>query len=228
MPLKRTVDVTCALLMVSASAPLMVGIALAELCEGGPVFHTQRRVGRRGRRFTLLKFRSMRGGAGGARLTVGRDPRITRLGRVLRRAKLDELPQLVNVLRGDMSLVGPRPEVPEYLDPAEPAHRAILAHRPGITDPASLVFWNEAELLARAPDPEHYYRTTLLPAKHRLSLDYARGASLWTDLLVIGWTACGVLGLVTRGSLPPLRHLRSRPAAPGRAQDAGTLQPGGL
>jgi lipopolysaccharide/colanic/teichoic acid biosynthesis glycosyltransferase len=210
MRLKRTLDVACAFAAITAAAPLMAVIAVAELRDGGPILYKQERVGRHGRRFALLKFRSMRNAAGGPPLTIGQDPRITPFGRLLRRSKLDELPQLVNVLRGDMSLVGPRPEVPEYIDHADPLHRAVLACRPGMTDPASIVFWREAELLAAAADHDDYYRTTLLPAKHRISLDYARRANVLTDLLVIAWTTCSVLGLVPRGSLPP----RMAPGAP--------------
>jgi lipopolysaccharide/colanic/teichoic acid biosynthesis glycosyltransferase len=211
MSLKRTLDVACALAALAAAAPLMAIFAVAELRDGGPILYKQERVGRYGRRFGLLKFRSMRNAAGGPRLTIGHDARITPLGRLLRRSKLDELPQLVNVLRGDMSLVGPRPEVPEYVDPADPLHCAVLACRPGMTDPASIVFWREAELLAAAADHDGYYRTTLLPAKHRMSLHYARRASVSTDLLVIAWTACSVLRLVPRGSLPPRLAAATRP-----------------
>jgi lipopolysaccharide/colanic/teichoic acid biosynthesis glycosyltransferase len=128
--------------------------------------------------------------AGGPPLTVGDDPRITRAGRFLRRSRLDELPQLLDVLQGKMSLVGPRPEVPRYMDAAPPALRArVLAVRPGMTDPVALAHIDESALLAQADDPERVYRETLLPAKLQAAADYAERATLWTDLQVLLRTA---------------------------------------
>ena len=215
-------DVVVAALALTLAAPLLAGITLAQRFEHGSVLFRQQRIGRRGRAFTLIKFRSMRAGAAGAKLTVGRDPRITRFGHWLRRAKLDELPQLVNVLRGDMSLVGPRPEVAEYVDLQDAVQRAVLEHRPGLTDPASLVFWNEATLLADAADPDACYRAEVLPVKLRLSLAYAEDATLRSDCLLLAWTACAALGLVRRGSLP---SLLSPSGSRGAGNDAAARRP---
>lgn len=183
---KRLFDAICAALGLLALAPLLLLTALwIRLDSPGPVLFRQTRVGRHGQPFTIHKFRTMRT-APGAALTVGADPRITRAGRWLRATKLDELPQLWDVLRGAMSLVGPRPELPRYvaLYPAELRER-VLAVRPGITDPASLAFSHEAELLAAAADPEREYVEVVLPAKLKLSADYAARASLATDLRLI-------------------------------------------
>jgi len=167
-------------------SPLLLAIALwIKLDSPGPALFRQTRVGRFGRPFTIHKFRTMRVEPGAA-ITVGADPRITRAGAWLRATKLDELPQLWDVLRGAMSLVGPRPELPRYVDiyPADLRQR-VLAVRPGITDPASLAFSHEAELLASSADPEREYREVVLPAKLRLSADYAARASLAGDLKLI-------------------------------------------
>lgn len=121
----------------------------------------------------------------GPLLTVGQDPRVTKVGWWLRRTKLDELPQLINVLAGEMSLVGPRPEVPRYVALYTEEQKAVLKLRPGITDPASIRFRNESELLATAADPERYYVEIVMPEKIRLNLEYASKASVWTDIAVI-------------------------------------------
>jgi lipopolysaccharide/colanic/teichoic acid biosynthesis glycosyltransferase len=155
------------------------------------VFFRQQRVGRHGVPFDIHKFRTMahdpRGG--GPQITVGADPRITRAGALLRRSKLDELPQLIDVLRGAMSFVGPRPEVPRYVAiyPAELRDK-VLSVRPGITDLASVHYRDEAALLARAADPEREYREVVLPAKLRLAAQYVEHATLRTDLRLIGLT----------------------------------------
>lgn len=177
-------------------APLLLLAAVwIRLDSPGPVLFRQTRIGRFGRPFTIHKFRTMRVEPGAA-ITVGADPRITRPGHFLRQTKLDELPQLWDVLRGAMSLVGPRPELPRYVElyPAGLRER-VLAVRPGITDPASLAFRHEAELLAAAADPEREYREVVMPAKLRLSADYAARASLATDLRLIFAT----LARVARG-----------------------------
>lgn len=182
----------CALLLLS---PLLLAVALwVKLDSPGPVFYRQQRVGRHGVPFFIHKFRSMRSDAApGLPLTVGDDPRITRAGRVLRRTRLDELPQLIDVLRGDMSMVGPRPEVPRYVAHYPPALRErALAVRPGITDPASLEFIDEATLLAEAADPEREYIEVILPAKLQRAADYAERASLATDLALL-WRTLRVL-----------------------------------
>lgn len=188
-------DIVASALGLLLLMPLLLLAALwVKLDSPGPVLFRQTRVGRHGVPFTIHKFRSMRQEPGAA-ITVGEDPRITRSGRFLRASKLDELPQLWDVLRGAMSLVGPRPELPRYvaLYPAD-LREQVLSVRPGITDPASLAFSDEAELLAAASDPEREYREVVLPAKLRLSADYAARASLRSDLRLIARTLLRVLG----------------------------------
>lgn len=169
---------------------LLPGLVVAWLIKRdspGPVFFRQERVGRFGRPFRIHKFRTMRVDAERAgQLTVGTDARITRIGAFLRARRLDELPQLIDVLLGDMSLVGPRPEVPRYVAhyPAD-LREVVLSVRPGISDPASLQFRNEAELLAAAADPEREYIEVILPQKLACAAEYARSASLLTDFAVV-------------------------------------------
>lgn len=191
---KRLFDIVCAALGLLLALPLLLSIATwVRLDSLGPALFRQTRVGRFGVPFTIHKFRTMRMEPGAA-ITVGADPRITRAGHLLRASKLDELPQLWDVLRGAMSFVGPRPELPRYVALYPDALRdAVLAIRPGITDPASLAFSHEAELLATAPDPERAYIETVLPAKLQLSADYAAQATLLTDLRVIARTLARVL-----------------------------------
>jgi lipopolysaccharide/colanic/teichoic acid biosynthesis glycosyltransferase len=182
---KRFFDVTMAVLLLVLTAPLLAATAIVVLLDtGSPVLFRQARVGHHGRIFIILKFRTMTSSVG-PHITVGRDPRVTWSGRWLRSWKLDELPQLVNVLRGDMSLVGWRPELPEYVVRYPDLFAPLLAYRPGVVDPAALRFRHESDLLARQSDPERYYVEVLLPAKVELSLQYARAASLRTDLLVL-------------------------------------------
>ena len=193
---KRLFDVVSSLLGLALFGLPMLAVALwIRLDSPGPVFFRQERVGRHGKRFRIHKFRTMAVDAErrGPQLTVGTDARVTRVGRVLRANRLDELPQFLDVLAGDMSLVGPRPDVPRYVDqwPADLRER-VLAVRPGITDPASLKFRDEATLLAQAADPEREYMDVILPRKLALSADYADHASLWTDLAVLG-RSVGVL-----------------------------------
>jgi lipopolysaccharide/colanic/teichoic acid biosynthesis glycosyltransferase len=193
---KRLFDLFGAGLGLVVLAPFMLLIALAiKLDSPGPAFFRQERVGRYGKPFRIHKFRTMRHdpAGGGPQITVGADPRITRFGGWLRGVKLDELPQLIDVLQGTMSLVGPRPEVPRYVSayPAELRER-VLAVRPGITDPTSITFRNEAELLARAVDPEREYIEQILPEKLAMAVRYAEDASVASDLLVLLRTA-GVL-----------------------------------
>ncbi|MBH9551220.1 sugar transferase [Inhella gelatinilytica] len=167
--------------------PLLLLIAVwIKLDSPGPVFFRQERVGRAGRSFWIHKFRTMRHAAGGLPLTVGTDDRVTRAGVFLRRHKLDELPQLIDVLVGDMSLVGPRPEVPRYVAHYPAALKAqALAVRPGITDPVSLAHLDEAALLAQAQDPEREYIERILPAKVQAAVAYAQRASLASDCAVL-------------------------------------------
>lgn len=189
---KRAFDLLGAAVALLLLAPLLVAIAVwIKLDSSGPVFFRQQRVGRHGRLFVIHKFRTMVADAPalGPQLTVGADARITRAGARLRRSKLDELPQLLDVLAGAMSLVGPRPEVPAYVALYPPELRdKVLAVRPGITDPVSLEFADEGELLARAADPEREYVEVLLPKKLRAAAHYAEHATLTTDLQVLGHT----------------------------------------
>ena len=191
---KRVFDLLGASLALLLLTPLMGIVALwIKLDSAGPVFFRQQRVGRHGVPFSIHKFRTMRTlseGTEGLPLTVGDDPRITRAGRFLRRTRLDELPQFIDVLQGTMSLVGPRPEVPRYVAHYPPVLRArVLAVRPGITDPASLNALDESALLARAADPEREYIERVLPAKLQCSADYAEHANLRSDLAVLWRTA---------------------------------------
>jgi lipopolysaccharide/colanic/teichoic acid biosynthesis glycosyltransferase len=186
---KRLFDLVVAAIALLLLAPLLAALALwVRLDSPGPVFFRQQRVGRHGVPFRIHKFRSMVADAParGLPLTVGADPRITRAGAFLRRTRLDELPQLIDVLQGTMSLVGPRPEVPKYVAhyPADLRER-VLAVRPGITDPSSLAYIDEAALLAAAADPEREYIEVVLPDKLRAAAAYAERASLLTDLRVL-------------------------------------------
>ena len=192
MNAKRMFDVAVAACGLVVLAPLVLALAVwIRLDSPGPALFRQERVGRGGKTFRIHKFRTMRDGpiGTGPAITVGADPRITRAGAFLRRHKLDELPQLIDVLRGDMSVVGPRPEVPRYVATYPPALRIkVLSVRPGITDPASLQFRDESALLARAADPEREYREVVLPQKLRLAADYVDTASLGGDLRLIAAT----------------------------------------
>lgn len=193
---KRAFDLVAAIVgLLVFGLPMLAVAAWIKLDSPGPVFFRQERVGRHGKVFRIHKFRTMRvdAEAKGLQLTVGADARVTRAGRALRANRLDELPQFLDVLAGDMSLVGPRPDVPRYvaLWPADLRER-VLAVRPGITDPASLEFRDEATLLARAEDPEREYLDVILPRKLARAAEYADRASLWSDLAVIG-RSVGVL-----------------------------------
>ena len=191
---KRLFDIVGAALALALLSPLLALAALwIKLDSPGPVFFRQERVGRHGVPFRIHKFRTMAHGAPGLEITIGADPRITRVGAWLRRTRIDELPQFIDVLQGTMSLVGPRPEVPRYVAHYPPGLRErALAVRPGITDPASLAFIDEAALLARAADPEREYIDVILPAKLQCAADYAARASLRTDIAVL-WRTLGVL-----------------------------------
>ncbi|ART49065.1 sugar transferase [Acidovorax carolinensis] len=198
---KRLFDIAFAALALLLLCPLLLAVALwVRLDSPGPVFFRQQRVGRGGQLFDIYKFRTMHPGAEamGPQITVGEDARITRAGAWLRRAKVDELPQFLNVLRGDMSVVGPRPEVPRYVAryPTE-VRQTVLSVRPGITDLASIEFRDENALLARSPDPERTYVEQILPAKLRHAQQYVRTRSLWLDLRIIARTVLAVLGLRT-------------------------------
>ncbi len=185
---KRLFDICFALLGGLLLSPLLLLTAVVVLCrDGRPVLFRQRRVGLEGRPFRIVKFRTMvpRAEALGGGVTQDGDPRITRLGRLLRKTKLDELPQLWNVLMGDMSFVGPRPEVPRYADHYTAEQKRVLRLKPGITDLASILYRREEELLSGRPDVERFYLEEILPRKIRLNLAYARHASLWEDVKII-------------------------------------------
>ena len=193
---KRLFDLIFAAAGLLLLSPLLLGIALwIRLDSAGPVFFRQQRVGRFGVPFVIHKFRTMRhdatadAAAAGPQITVGADPRITRAGRLLRAAKLDELPQLLDVLVGTMSLVGPRPEVPRYVAMYPAALRdKVLSVRPGITDPASIEYRHESALLAAAAEPERMYVEQVMPAKLRSAVRYVDERSLLGDVRVIAAT----------------------------------------
>jgi lipopolysaccharide/colanic/teichoic acid biosynthesis glycosyltransferase len=207
---KRLLDLTLAVPALIALSPGFAILALlVKLDSAGPVFFRQERIGRRGQPFRIWKFRSMHQGAdrAGLLLTVGSDSRITRLGRWLRATKLDELPQLLNVVRGEMSFVGPRPEVPRYVEHYTAAQRRVLELTPGITDLASITYRHEAELLAEVDDPEDVYVHHILPDKIRLNLEYSERATVLSDLRLILQTL----------TLLPARHPPAATNPPRRA-----------
>jgi lipopolysaccharide/colanic/teichoic acid biosynthesis glycosyltransferase len=194
---KRLFDFVFAAVLLLVLLPVLVAMALAvALTSRGGAFFRQVRVGRHGREFRLLKFRTMRPNSEAqGQLTIGgRDPRITGVGYFLRRTKLDELPQLWNVLVGEMSVVGPRPEVPKYVALYNAEQRAVLSVRPGITGMASIDYIDENELLARSADPERAYIEEVMPAKLALDLRYVREQSFALDLKIILATVGRVFG----------------------------------
>ncbi|MCA9102836.1 MAG: sugar transferase [Pirellulales bacterium] len=186
--IKRTFDIVSSGVGLILLSPLLIVVALlVKLTSRGPVLFRQERVGRHFKPFRMNKFRSMVPDAPsrGAQITAGRDPRITRVGAVLRATKIDELPQLFNVLVGDMSVVGPRPEVPRYVEMYRDRYAEVLSVRPGITDLASLKYRDESALLGEAEDPEALYVNEILPDKIELAREYIRRKSFWFDMSVI-------------------------------------------
>lgn len=186
--MKRLFDIIASGLGLLFLSPFFLLIAIwIKLDSKGPVFYRQVRVGRYNKDFRIFKFRSMRVGADkGSLVTIGgRDPRVTRSGYYIRKFKLDELPQLINVFIGDMSLVGPRPEVRHYVNYWTQEQMHVLDVRPGITDPASIKFRNENELMAKVEDPEKYYIEIIMQEKIRLYLEYVQNASFWYDIKLI-------------------------------------------
>jgi lipopolysaccharide/colanic/teichoic acid biosynthesis glycosyltransferase len=193
---KRLFDLLAAAAGLLLLSPLLLALAVwIRLDSPGPVLFRQQRVGRRGVLFDIYKFRTMADRPDpGRQLTVGRDPRVTRAGRFLRRSKLDELPQLINVLQGTMSLVGPRPEVPRYVACYPPEARDIvLSVAPGITDWASIQYKEENEILGSAQDPERAYVETILPVKLEYYQRYVRERSFWLDLRIIFRTLTAIV-----------------------------------
>jgi lipopolysaccharide/colanic/teichoic acid biosynthesis glycosyltransferase len=192
---KRCVDVVVASVLLVVSLPLLLLIAITvAVTSGNPVIYRAHRVGHGGESFVMLKFRTMRVGAAGPAVTGCEDPRITPIGAVLRRTKLDELPQLVNVLRGDMSLVGPRPEDPRFVSRYTPEQREVLTVRPGMTSPAAIRFRNEERMLSAAdPNFEEVYATTIMQAKLAIDLDYVRRRNLWWDTAILWHSLAAVV-----------------------------------
>jgi lipopolysaccharide/colanic/teichoic acid biosynthesis glycosyltransferase len=193
----RALDVALSLVALMVLAPLLLVVAITvKFSSPGPVLYRARRAGRYGKPFTLYKFRSMVAGASGCgpRVTGSGDPRITPIGRVLRRTKLDELPQFFNILKGDMRLVGPRPEDPALVETYSADERRLLTVKPGLTSPATVLHRYEEELLA-GPDPETAYRREVLPMKLQVELEYLDRRTVVEDLRVLGHT---VLALFAR------------------------------
>jgi lipopolysaccharide/colanic/teichoic acid biosynthesis glycosyltransferase len=206
-PLKRGLDLTIALGGLLTLAPILLALGLLILLTSGwPVLFTQERIGLDGRRFRLVKLRSMRrDAASGLPITGSGDPRVTRLGRLLRATKLDEVPQLVNVLRSEMSVVGPRPEIPRYVARYSAEQLKVLTVRPGLTDPASVLFLEEERLLGawRTEEREDFYLREILPRKLRLNLQYLACASFWYDLRIVFETCVSLMR--------PRRRVDARP-----------------
>lgn len=194
--LPRPAEVGLALAGLVCAAPVLAiaGLAVA-VTSGLPVFFRQTRMGRGGVPFTLVKLRTMRAGRSGPSVTARGDQRVTGVGRLLRRAKIDELPELWNVVRGEMSLVGPRPEVPELVDLEDPLWQAVLRVRPGLTDPVTVRLRDEEKILAESSDPGRFYRQTLQPQKLRGYVEYLSRRTWRSDLRVLWDTALAVLHL---------------------------------
>ncbi len=192
LALKRVLDILGSTVGLLILSPFLLGIAVAiKLDSPGELFFRQERIGGGGRPFRIFKFRSMVAGAPqlGRAITARADDRITRVGALLRKTKLDELPQLINVLKGDMSLVGPRPEVPEFLNLYTPEqHALIVSLRPGMTDYASILFRDESSLLDRQDDPVEIYRREIMPIKFAYYERYSRDVGFLTDLRIIAAT----------------------------------------
>ncbi len=186
--IKRAFDIAIAATGLIALLPVMAVVAVLIKCDShGPVFFKQRRMGRGFRDFLIYKFRTMKQESEltGRLITIGEDPRITRVGRLLRKTKIDELPQLINVLKGEMSLVGPRPELPRFVELFRSEYAEILTVRPGITDLASLKYQDEAKLMGQFTNPEEEYVRSILPDKIRLAKEYIDRSSMFFDLSLI-------------------------------------------
>ncbi|MBW2194908.1 MAG: sugar transferase [Deltaproteobacteria bacterium] len=206
--MKRKFDLFFSSLGLILLAPFFLSLIIVIRRDGGPAFFRQRRVGLRGRIFSIYKFRTMIVDADrkGGQITVEYDPRITKIGRMLRKTKLDELPQLLNVWSGDMSLVGPRPEVPFYVGKWSEADRAkILSIKPGITDYATLFYNDEQGILAEAYDPEKAYIKHIMPHKLQLYKQYVHDQSFWLDFRIIVATLCKMVGFNKEFLLPGIK-----------------------
>lgn len=194
--MKRCFDISVSLILLICFSPFFLLLAVAiKLDSKGPVFYRQIRVGRYNQDFKIFKFRSMVSNADkiGLAITTGNDPRITRMGKFIRKCRLDEISQLLNVLNGTMSLVGPRPEVRKYVDAYQPKYMATLLVRPGVTAEASIRFRNEDELLAQGDNPEKIYMEDILPIKMNLGLEYMKKVSVFRDMKIMFQTVFAVL-----------------------------------
>lgn len=224
---KRLLDLAVALCALILLAPVLLGLALWILVlDGRPVLFRQWRVGKDGKLFQILKFRTMAEAGCAASITAANDRRITALGGRLRRLKLDELPQLINVLKGDMSLIGPRPEVPQFVDTKNVFWKIVLQVKPGITDLASLLYRDEEDILASASDPEDVYRRDILPAKLNLNVKYLTRHSWRKDARVLWLTARYSLfpkNFDRRQIAEEFHILESAAPAPRDAVEAGEL-----
>ena len=214
MSSKRAFDLAVSAVGLLLLSPLLCAIAvLVKLQDGEGIFFRQERIGKAGRPFGMWKFRTMVAHASflGPAITVGDDSRVTQIGRVLRRYKLDELPQLFNVLKGEMSMVGPRPEVPKYVAMYTDTQRAVLDLKPGVTDKASIVYVDEATLLARHADFERFYIEHLIPAKIRINLEYAAQATLAGDIGVLLQTIFSAVPSGAKSAISTARLQRNLP-----------------
>ena len=225
----RPVEAFVALVALALAAPVVaLSALLVVVTSGRPVFFRQQRVGRRGRTFTLYKLRTMREAAGGAQVTAAGDARVTRVGRVLRATKLDELPSLWNVFRGEMSLVGPRPEVPRYVDARSAVWRLVLETRPGLTDPVTLRLRNEEALLAEVGgDPERFYTEALQPFKLAGYAEYLRGRC-WREDVRILWATARAVAFPRQAPPPTLEEILAYGGAAARqlTRDGGVQAAG--
>ena len=213
--LKRGIDILVAWAMLLVCIPLLAVCALlVKLDSRGPVLFRQIRMGRDFKTFHLLKLRTMRQGEEGPAITLGSDPRITRLGCWLRRWKLDELPQLWNVIRGDMSLVGPRPVIPELTEEFAADYRHLLRVRPGLTDPATVQYCHETEILSQVAEPLDYFKKVITPEKLRLSRIYLRRATLVRDFGVMLKTVLALFSPLRLHAVAPGFETPHRPLSP--------------
>ncbi len=200
--MQRLTDIVFALAILLLTTPIwIVVLAVVALSDFGNPLFLQNRIGRGGKIFRLVKFRTMsKNASAGSNLTVSGDKRVTPVGRLLRRFKIDELPQLVNVLIGSMSIVGPRPETPEYVALYDQDQREVLKYRPGLTDPASIKYRHEEKILAQYNDPVEAYKSVILPDKIAISLEYQRSRNIGSDLGIIGETIMAIVRPASDGT----------------------------
>jgi lipopolysaccharide/colanic/teichoic acid biosynthesis glycosyltransferase len=224
--LKRSLDFTLAGILLALTLPLVfIAAVLIHLETGDSVFFGQRRMGRGFRTFRLWKLRTMRTCCVGPAFTLGADPRITNVGRWLRWFKIDELPQLWNVIRGDMSLVGSRPVVPELAEEFESDYVRLLAARPGLTDPATVKYCREVELMALVPEPLDYFKNVIMPDKLRISLAYLERATVRSDVAVLMRTAVALMMsaapvLTGQPGMEPIQVARAQKLVPAAETDS--------